>query len=431
MSLLAAAALLGDAAPRPAAGFNTLVVLAGTVLLGVAGGLVGALALLRRRALLADAIAHATLPGLAGAFLVAAALGWQGRSLPLLLAGAAAGGAASLLVVRGLVRVGRFAEETAIGIALSTLFGLGVVLLSVVQRVPGGESAGLSQFIFGSAATMLPADVGILATVAAAAIALPLLLLKELRLLCFDEAFGAVVGLPVAWLDRLLLLLMLLVVVAGLPAVGMLLVIAMLVIPPAAARFWSDRLGTLLPLSAAFGGACGAAGSLLSASLPRLPAGAVIVVAAGGVFLASFLLAPRRGLLAASLRRGRLRLRVVEDHLLRALAEQPDAAGTFATLASERGWRPAMATAIARWASLRGLVRIEGGRAVATAAGLRRGREVARNHRLWEAYLVRFAAIAPSHVDWSAERIEHVLSPQLVAELERALDASAAGSGGR
>lgn len=402
-------------------GFNTSVVVIGTSLFGVAGGIVGTFTLLRRRALLADAVAHATLPGVAGAFLVAAALGASGRSLPLLLAGAAVGGAAAILLVALLSRLGRFAEETAIGIALSTLFGVGIVLLSVVQRLPGGESAGLSRFIFGQAATMLPSDVAAIAATALLAIALALLCFKELRLLCFDEAFATVSGLPVRWLDRVLLGLVVLVVVAGLSAVGMLLVIALLVIPPAAARFWSDRWSRLLPVAGGIGALCGWVGSAASAAWPNLPAGPVIVLASGGVFLASALLAPQRGVLAAGWRRLRLRVRIGEDHLLRLLAVRPEEGVESSRLQRARGWSSAGLRLLLWWGRLRGLLRIDRTRAIATARGLDRGRAVLRNHRLWEAYLVRFAAVAPSHVDWSAERIEHVLSPELVADLERAL----------
>lgn len=409
-----------------AGGFNTTVVVLGTSLLGVAGGIVGTFTLLRRRALLADAAAHATLPGVAGAFLVAAALGASGRSLPLLLAGAAAGGAVAILLVAGLSRLGRFAEETAIGIALSTLFGAGVVLLSVVQRIEAGaasEHAGLSRFIFGQAATLLPGDAAVIAAVAAAAIGLSLLCFKELRLLCFDESFANVAGLPVRWLDRLLLLLVVVVVVAGLSAVGMILVIAMLVIPPAAARFWSDRWSRLLPLAGAFGALCGGVGSAASAAWPNLPAGPVIVLGSGGVFVASALLAPRRGVLAAGWRRLRLRVRIGEDHLLRLLAARPEEGVDSARLRRARGWSRGGLRLLLWWGRSRGLLEIAGERAIATPRGLERGRAVLRNHRLWEAYLVRFAAVAPSHVDWSAERIEHVLSPELVAQLEQALAA--------
>ncbi|HYD65656.1 metal ABC transporter permease, partial [Azospirillum sp.] len=115
------------------AGFNTAVVVAGTAALGLAAGMVGTFLLLRRRALISDALSHATLPGIAAAFLLGVALGVPGRSLPLLLAGAAVSGVLGVLTIQALVRFTRLTEDSAIGAVLATAFGLGVVLLSHIQ----------------------------------------------------------------------------------------------------------------------------------------------------------------------------------------------------------------------------------------------------------------------------------------------------------
>src|SRR5690606_6371102 len=109
------------------AGFNTTIVIVGTTLLGVAGGLVGAFSLLRKRALLADALSHATLPGIAGAFLVMVAFGGDSRSLPALLGGAALTGVLALLCVQLILRSTRLREDAALGIVLSVFFGVGIV----------------------------------------------------------------------------------------------------------------------------------------------------------------------------------------------------------------------------------------------------------------------------------------------------------------
>src|SRR5690606_17689023 len=111
------------------------------------------------------------------------------------------------------------------------------------------------------------------------------------------------------------------VTVVGLQAVGLILVIALLITPAAAARFWTDRLGMLLVLAAVIGSISGWMGASISALLPRLPAGAIIVSVAAAIFLVSLLLGPRRGLLARWRRHVQLQRQVGRQNLLRACYE--------------------------------------------------------------------------------------------------------------
>ena len=168
-------------------GYNTNLVLIGTSLLGVAAGIIGVFALLRKRSLVADAVGHATLPGLAGAFLMASWLGHDGRSLPILLVGASVSGVLGLIVMGLILRHTRLQEDAAIGIVLSVFFGAGVVGLSIIQNQAPAGSGGIRGFIYGQAATMLPSDITLLAVLAIGSIGLSLLLIKELALVAFDE----------------------------------------------------------------------------------------------------------------------------------------------------------------------------------------------------------------------------------------------------
>ncbi|AWJ88606.1 metal ABC transporter permease [Azospirillum baldaniorum] len=378
-------------------GFNSAVVVAGTAALGLAGGTVGTFLLLRRRALVSDALSHATLPGIAIAFLVGAALGLPERSLPLLLAGAVASGVVGLLTVQALSRFTRLTEDSAIGAVLSVFFGLGVVLLSVIQNLELGGQAGLKTFILGQTAAMAQGEaiaIGLLAAGAALAVAL---LFKELRVLAFDPGFAAVQGWPVGALDLVLMGLATLVTVIGLQTVGLILVVALLIIPPAAARFWTDRLPALTVAAAVIGALSGWLGAALSALLPKLPAGAVIVLVAGGFFLLSFLFAPARGLVAAALRQGRLRLTFAER---RALADLLDG-------------RPVEGS-VALWLRLRGYIR-DG---ALTPAGQTAARAAARDRRLWERFLADYPALLPAHANWGVDPIDSVLPGDMVRLLE-------------
>jgi manganese/zinc/iron transport system permease protein len=256
-----------------------------------------------------------------------------------------------------------------------------------------------------------------------------LLLYKEFSLLCFDEGYAGAQGWPVGRLDVVMMALVTVVTVIGLQAVGLILVIAMLIIPAAAARFWTHHLARMLVASALIGATCGWLGASLSALVPRLPAGAVIVVVAAVIFTMSMIIGPARGVLFRLLRHRRLVRTVGRQHLLRALYERLETVGgrrgaTLGELLSMRSW--------SNWSLRRELQRAARGGLVVpiatepdrfrlTEAGQRDAARIVRNHRLWELYLITHADIAPSHVDRDADQIEHVLGPQLVARLERKL----------
>jgi len=134
--------------------YNTRVVVLGAMLLGLASGLVGCFTLLRRRALVGDALSHATLPGVGLAFLLAPLAGYDGGNRLVLLAGAAVSGTAGALAILFIRSLPRLKEDAALGIVLSVFFGAGVALLTVVQQSSAGRAAGLDRYIFGQAASM-------------------------------------------------------------------------------------------------------------------------------------------------------------------------------------------------------------------------------------------------------------------------------------
>ncbi len=412
-------------------GYNTNAVLAGSAMLGLGAGVVGVFALLRKRSLVADAIGHATLPGIVIAFLIAASLGASGRSLPVLLLGAGVSGTLAVFCIFGILRSTRLREDAAIGIVLGVFFGVGVVLLSYVQRPENvsASPAGLHHFIYGQTAAMRAGDAMLMASIALGAVAVTAALFKELALASFNDDYARVAGFPIGLLDALMLGLVVLVTVAGLQAVGLILVIALLIIPPVAARLWTDRLPSLVLISGGLGALSGYIGAAVSALLPRAPAGSVIVLCGGSVFVISLLVAPRHGVVATACRRAIQRLRIAGEHLLEAAYEHSVSRKGVSTIstrtlrAMERlwGWPAWLGPMVVAGLRRRGyLTRNEGGYEL-TGPGVARGARIARNHRLWEQYLLTYADVAPGHVDWSADTVEHVLSPELVAELEAAL----------
>lgn len=415
--------------------YNTRVVIIGTTFLGMAAGLVGTFLLLRKRALLSDALSHATLPGIAIAFILMTVLGGDGKNLVGLIAGAAVFsilGTASVILIQ---RYSRLKDDAALGIVLSSYFGLGIALMGIATRMAAGNAAGLNSFIYGKTASMLFLDAVLIAAAALASAVFCILFFKEFALICFDGEYAAAQGWPVTRIDFLMMSLAVIVTVIGLQAVGLILVVALLIIPPAAARFWTQNLRRMLWLSGIFGAVSGLVGSGVSALMANLPAGAVIVLAASVLFLVSMVLGSARGLLKTGLARYRLRKKIARENLLRALyewiescSEDRNAAACilrsvpFDAMLARRSWAPADLRRSLRELAAEGLVRGESPEHYAlTPEGWQAARHVVRNHRLWEAYLITHADIAPGQVDWGADAIEHVLDSDMIRSLEKML----------
>lgn len=406
--------------------YNTLIVLLGTGLLGANAGLVGTFAVLRGRSLTGDALAHAALPGLALAFLIVGQ-----RSLPAMLAGALMSGLLGVAVISVLSRTTRIKQDAAIGIVLSVFFGAGVVLSRIVQNTPGvGSKAGLDSYILGKTAGIIRQDVYVIGAVSLASLVLVTLVFKEFRLIVFDPDFARVQGWPVLRLDLVLMGLIALATVFGLPMVGVVLMAAMLILPGAAARFWTDRLGILLTLATVFGLAIGLVGTSLSARFSGMPAGPIIVLVGTTVFLISVLVAPKRGLLGRAIASWRFR-RVLDDRkLLETIYDliEPELPVVRSLDPSELLPRDLGTARRAEAATARlirqGLIVREAGsseRLVLSAEGLQRARAVARGSRLWERFMIAYPDQSGSLADLSHESVELLLPPDLVVELEQAL----------
>ena len=382
------------------AGYNTAIVAVGAVLLGWAGGTVGTFLLLRQRSLVSDALSHATLPGIGIAFLIMAALGGSGRFLPGLLLGAAISAMVGLASVEWMTRRTRLQSDAAIGAVLSSFFGLGIVLLTVIQSLGIGQQAGIGSFLLGSTSGMLRNEALMLVALALFVAGLVFAFRRPLTLVCFDETFARTSGINIQRTDLLLMFLVMAVTVTGLRIVGLILVVALLIIPPVAARFWTEKSTTMIGISGAIGAASGFVGTALSASVPNLPAGPVIVLVAAMFFVLSLLFAPARGVFYGIYRSRAFSRKV---HLRQGL------------LAMLRG------EAIYDADTLRVLkagryIRADGS---PTSAGLDAAENAAREEALWTLYLRDNPDASNRTARMRFDPIAERLSPTEISELEK------------
>lgn len=286
-------------------------VLMGAAVLGICSGTLGVYAFLRQQSLLGDSISHAALPGIALAFLL------TGSKAPLvLLLGAALAGWLSTLVVLSIIRTTRIKEDAALGIVLSVFFGFGLVLLTYIQKLPNANQAGLDKFLFGQAATILAEDVFTMSVLGFLSIACMLLFWKEFKILSFDNDYGASLGFPMRGIDIGLTTLLVIAIVLGLQMVGVVLMSAMVVAPAAAARQWTNRLGSMVILSGFFGALAGVGGAIISSQVAKLPTGPTIVTIVSALVVLSLLFAPARGLVWKWFRQRRNRIEFHTDAVL-------------------------------------------------------------------------------------------------------------------
>ncbi len=401
--------------------------LLGSIFLGVSCGLLGSFIVVRKLSLFGDTLSHAVLPGVAIGYLVA------GQKDPLaIFVGATLAGILGTLMVNLIKKTTHIKEDSSLGMVLAGFYGVGIVLMNRIQKLPTGTQSGVDKFLFGQAAALSSLEVWMIAGVAVAAVLLVLLFYRQFLLGSFDIGFARSLGLPAGLFHYLLMMLLAFTVVVSLQAVGAVLVSAMLVIPAASAYLLTDRMHRMLILASAFGIFSGVLGAFFSFLGNSLPTGPLMVLAASSVFALSFLFSPKHGLVSRWRKRRSGQKRIENENTLKAIYHVRESYGfagegvkvkdlALRMNESTEGVRRRLEKL--RAIGVCDLKEIEGKSfAFLNPDGWLRACAVVRNHRLWELYLTNQAEYEPDHVHDDAEIIEHVLGEETVRRLERLLD---------
>ncbi|MEX0671943.1 MAG: metal ABC transporter permease [Candidatus Babeliales bacterium] len=269
--------------------YTLLTIILGTSIMGLVSGAIGVFTILRRQSLLGDAVAHAALPGIAMMFL----LTYSTNPFILLTGGALSGWIATLCMEKIITHT-PLKKDAALGIVLSVFFGFGLLLMTLIQKLPTANQSILNKFLFGNASTLLRSDIQLIALIGAAILVTLLLIFNIAKAVTFDPLFGATIGLHPKNIHLLLTTLAVFAIMIGLQTVGVVLMSAMLIAPAAAARQWTNNLPTLVISSGILGASSAIIGTIISSHISHMPTGPAIVVVASIIVIISLLFGPPR-----------------------------------------------------------------------------------------------------------------------------------------
>lgn len=399
---------------------NVVFVVLGISFLSISAAMVGTFAFLDKKALIGDAISHSVLPGVCLAFMFA------GTKNPYwIVAGAFTTGAIATYSISWISAQTKLKEDTVIAAVLSVMFGVGIVLMTKLQQTGNAALSGLDHFLFGNAISIVGEDIWVYGSLALTTIAILLTFYKEFKLLVFNKSFAVTVGLPVKKLEFLFNSLMVLAVVTGIQAIGVVLMAALLITPVAAARFWTDQLSRMLLIAVLFAVFSGITGAYISFTLPNMPTGPWVVVVLSSVAFLSFFFSHKKGLITRWLSKKVYLKQIHSDHILKSLYhawEKQQKGLSFQALEAAFPKKRSATLKALKALSKKGYITIIQGFIEINESGLREARRIIRLHRLWELYLTEYMNIAPDHVHDTAEKMEHILTPEIEAKLDAYLN---------
>lgn len=390
------------------------------LLLGGVSGAVGTFNFLRKKTLVGETVAHSMLPGILIAFIL------SGVKDPfILIVGAAISGWLSILLVDYITRNSKIKGDSALAIVLSSFFGLGIVILTVIQRKFPREQSGLDHYIFGNAAAMSPNDSIVFGIVCIVVLLVVGWNYFSLKTMVFNKDYAQSVGMNTRWIETLISFITILSISVGVKAVGIVMMSAMLIIPPTAARFWTDKLGRMLLIGGAFGALSGWLGAFVSYSYNNMPTGPWAIVIISLIAFFSMLFAPKKGVVFLRWNKLLLKRRMNEENLLKA-AVQLEIRGK-GKLFNRRSISRRQVFDVRLWNRTikrlrrKGMVKkVHTGFTLSTE-GRAIGAEIDRRHKIWEVYLQRRMQMSIHLVHDEADTMEHFLTPEIEAEILKEL----------
>lgn len=267
--------------------FTMLIICLGTGILGALCAVVGSWLFLQKKSLFGDTIAHATLPGITGIFMIT-----HCKEQPILLLGGFFSASVFVYCIQHIITASTLKKDTILGVVLATSFGMGSVLLSKIQTMQSSHQAGLTKYLLGNPATMLLEDLALIIIAAIVVLLVTIYFIKPYSIMLFDPVYAKTTGIALDTISTIMLAATTITIIFGLQAVGIILMSALLINPPAAAYQWTKRFTPMMILSACFGAFATIVGTIISCSKMHLPTGPVIVMIATTITAISVLFCP-------------------------------------------------------------------------------------------------------------------------------------------
>ena len=412
-------------------GLDGWIVLVGA-LCAASAALLGNFLVLRRMSMLGDAVTHAVLPGIAAAFFMSGS-----RDSFAIFLGAILVGVLTAVFTEWIRRVGKVDEGASMGVVFTSLFALGLVMISQIAEhvdldpdcvLYGAlDMTTLNSVRLGG--KLIPRAAITLSIVFVLNLTFVVLFFKELKISSFDPGLSTTMGFSSRIMHYALMVFVSITAVASFESVGSILVVAMFVVPAAAAYMLTDRLGVMIGLSVLIAMASSLLGHTMAIELPSYfgfsstTSSGMMAVAAGLMFFAAALLSPKHGVLIKWLRRHRLSWSILCDDIVATLyraQERADRIPTFDELCERLLAQPRSLSLAAWWLRRRG--ELASGSLELTESGHHHGRQLVRSHRLWEQYLVDHAGTDAELIHGNAERFEHFTDRPLRDQLDRVTD---------
>lgn len=276
-------------------------VLLGTTVIGIFAGALGCFAYLKQQSLVSDVISHAALPGTLIGFLFAVFLYLDGRNTLILLTFSIILATLAVILANWISNTSKIKIDTAMAICLTLFFSLGLILMRIISNGAYRGKGGIQNYLLGNASTITRFDLQVSTIIGILVLVVVIIFFKELKLILFDPTQAKVLGFGNRFLEILLFTIIVIATTLGIKTVGVVLMVAFVITPPAAARQWTNSLASMMLISALIGGLASAIGAYLSIAFGNLPTGPVIVLTLFAFFLFSLLFAPRRSLIAKAL----------------------------------------------------------------------------------------------------------------------------------
>ena len=397
-----------------------LLPLFGSIIVSIVSAIVGTFAYLRKEALLGDATAHSMLPGVCLAYVL-----FSSKHTAVLLSGAFVFAFLSQWILSVVSTYTKLKKETVLGVVLSVFFGLGIFLLTMIQHSGSGSQSGLDKFLFGKATTISIEDVYLFLVIAVIAIFSIIFFYKDLLSTSFDTTYSRTIFGSTKFIDILYAVLVVSVIVVGIQMAGIILISALLITPTVIARTWANSVKPMMIIGTLSSVVCTIVGVSISALIPKIPTGPMIVFCLSCTFILTAIFSPKSSLWR-KIKQSSIQWKVFDENVLKYLFKSEVnttmqknqivmlIANTFhkSIASTEKSIQRLIA---------QGYINDKNENIVLTNNGVNKAQRLIKLHRLWEVYLVEFVHIAPDHVHEDAESLEHIITPEIERKLEELL----------